>query len=49
MSWVQVADESVPHGKVVRVMDLIKQGGIGKIAFGVTPTPPEASNQVETK
>ena len=42
------ADEAVPHGRVVRGMDLLKQGGIGKIAFGVTPTAREASNQ-ETK
>lgn len=32
------ADSSVSHGRVVRLMDLLKQGGIGKIAFGVTPT-----------
>jgi biopolymer transport protein ExbD len=31
------ADEAVPHGKVVRVMDNAKQVGITKIAFGVTP------------
>jgi biopolymer transport protein ExbD len=30
------ADTSVPHGRVVKVMDLLRQGGIGKIAFGVT-------------
>ncbi len=35
------ADGAVPHGRVVRVMDLLKQGGIGKIAFGVTPVAPE--------
>jgi biopolymer transport protein ExbD len=31
------ADSVVSHGRVVRVMDLLKQGGIGKIAFGVHP------------
>jgi biopolymer transport protein ExbD len=31
------ADEAVPHGKVVRVMDNAKQVGVTKIAFGVTP------------
>lgn len=36
------ADSAVPHGKVVRVMDLLKQAGIGKIAFGVTTTEPES-------
>jgi len=31
------ADEKVPHGKVVRVMDETKRAGITRIAFGVTP------------
>jgi biopolymer transport protein ExbD len=31
------ADSEVNHGRVVRVMDMLRQGGIGKIAFGVTP------------
>lgn len=35
------ADQTVSYGRVVRVMDLLKQSGIGKIAFGVTPTSPE--------
>ena len=32
------ADTSTNYGRVVRLMDLLKQGGIGKIAFAVTPT-----------
>lgn len=32
------ADTSVSHGKVVRVMDLLKQSGVSKIAFGVSPS-----------
>lgn len=36
------ADGSVPHRRVVRVMDLLKQGGIGKIAFGVDRIPAES-------
>jgi biopolymer transport protein ExbD len=32
------ADAALSHGRVVRVMDLLKQGGISKIAFGVDPT-----------
>jgi biopolymer transport protein ExbD len=32
------ADTSVNYGRIVRLMDLLKQAGIGKIAFGVTPT-----------
>jgi len=35
------ADSSVPHGKVMRVVDLLKQAGISKIAFGVTPIAAE--------
>jgi biopolymer transport protein ExbD len=31
------ADERVPHGKVVRVMDETKRAGVTRIAFGVTP------------
>lgn len=35
------ADAQVPHGRVVRVMDLLKQAGISKVAFGVSPVPTE--------
>jgi biopolymer transport protein ExbD len=34
------ADSAVPHGRVIHVLDLLKQGGVSKIAFGVTPVPP---------
>ncbi len=30
------ADSGVNHGRIVRVMDLLRQAHIGKIAFGVT-------------
>jgi biopolymer transport protein ExbD len=33
------ADSAVPHGRVVHVLDLLKQAGVGKIAFGVAPAP----------
>ena len=36
------ADAAVPHGRVVRVMDLLKQAGVAKVAFGVSPTALEA-------
>jgi hypothetical protein len=36
------ADKSVEHGRVIAVLDRLKQAGITKIAFGVTPTPTEA-------
>jgi biopolymer transport protein ExbD len=31
------ADASATHGRVIHVLDLLKQAGIGKIAFGVQP------------
>jgi len=33
------ADTTVQHGRVIRVLDLLKQAGVAKIAFGVTPIP----------
>ena len=35
------ADTSVQHGRVIRALDLLKQAGVSKIAFGVTPIAPE--------
>lgn len=35
------ADTTVQHGRVIRVLDLLKQAGVSKIAFGVTPISPE--------
>jgi len=34
------ADSAVPHGRVIHVLDLLKQAGVAKIAFGVTPVSP---------
>ncbi|WP_394826859.1 ExbD/TolR family protein [Pendulispora albinea] len=34
------ADSAVPHGRVIHVLDLLKQAHVSKIAFGVTPAPP---------
>jgi biopolymer transport protein ExbD len=31
------ADAAVPHGRVIHVLDLLKQARVTKIAFGVTP------------
>ncbi len=31
------ADKTVEHGRVIRVLDLLKRAGIAKIAFAVTP------------
>ena len=34
------ADAAVTHGRVIHVLDLLKQARVNKIAFGVTPAPP---------
>ena len=34
------ADSAVTHGRVIHVLDLLKQSHINKIAFGVTPVAP---------
>ena len=36
------ADGTVQHQRVIHVLDLLKQAGISKIAFGVTPIAPES-------
>jgi biopolymer transport protein ExbD len=36
------ADSMVTHGHVIHVLDLLKQAGVSKIAFGVTPITPLA-------
>lgn len=35
------ADKTVQHGRVIRVLDLLKQAGVSKIAFGVAPISAE--------
>lgn len=34
------ADAAVTHGRVIHVLDLLKQAHVSKIAFGVTPIAP---------
>jgi biopolymer transport protein ExbD len=34
------ADTTVQHGRVIHVLDLLKTGGITKVAFGVAPPTP---------
>jgi biopolymer transport protein ExbD len=36
------ADSNVTHGRVVAILDVLKQAGIMKIAFGVAPVEPAA-------
>jgi biopolymer transport protein ExbD len=38
------ADAAVTHGRVIHVLDLLKQAHITKIAFGVSPTAPAPSH-----
>jgi biopolymer transport protein ExbD len=40
MRAVIKADSAVSHGRVIHVLDLLKQAGVAKIAFGVQPVPP---------
>jgi biopolymer transport protein ExbD len=35
------ADRTVQHGRIIRILDLLKQSGVAKIAFGVTPVTAE--------
>ena len=35
------ADKKVEHGRVIRVLDLLKQSGVSRIAFAVAPTARE--------
>jgi len=37
------ADGEVAHRRVIRTLDLLKQAGLSKIAFGVTATPPSGA------
>lgn len=38
------ADAAVPHGRVIHVLDLLKQAQVSKIAFGVQPVAPGVPN-----
>lgn len=40
------ADTAVPHGRVIHVLDLLKQAQVSKIAFGVSPTAPATTAPV---
>ncbi len=41
------ADKTVQHGRIIRVLDLLKQAGVSKIAFGVTPIAAEIEGAKE--
>ena len=40
------ADKKVEHGRVILVLDLLRQGGIAKIAFAVSPTAPKGAAEI---
>ena len=37
------ADSKVQHGRIIHVLDLLKQANVTKIAFGVTPVAAEGA------
>ena len=41
------ADRKVEHGRVIHVLDLLKQAGIAKIAFAVSPSAEKAAIDVQ--
>ena len=41
------ADKKVEHGRVIHVLDLLRQGGVAKIAFAVTPAPKGAPVDIQ--
>ncbi len=43
------ADKSVPHGEVVKIIDLVRQEGVAKFAINIDPAPlpPEAPGAVD--
>jgi len=43
------ADGSVPHRRIMRVLDLLKQAGVSKIAFGVQPIAAEIESAAPAK
>ena len=40
------ADKKVEHGRVIRVLDILKQAGLAKFAFGVAPAPRDDATPV---
>jgi biopolymer transport protein ExbD len=37
------ADRTVQHGRIITILDLLKQAGVSRIAFGVTPVAAEGA------
>lgn len=43
------ADATVPHGRVIHVLDLLNRAGISKVSFGVVAAPEAPAQLPETK
>ncbi|PIE06321.1 MAG: biopolymer transporter ExbD [Sorangium cellulosum] len=43
------ADQAVSHGRVMKVLDLLKTAGVSKIAFGITQVSKSEGDEDETK
>jgi biopolymer transport protein ExbD len=41
------ADGSVPHKRVLTALDLLRQAGLSRVAFGASPTAPLSVGEVE--
>ena len=43
------ADGTVPHSRVMHVLDLLRQAGVGKVGFGVVPLPPSSATPMRAQ
>lgn len=43
------ADGNVPHHRVLATLDVLRQAGLARVAFGVTPKAPMALPEAETQ
>jgi biopolymer transport protein ExbD len=43
------ADGSLPHARVMHVLDLLRQAGVSRIGFGVVPSPASSAGAPEAR
>jgi len=43
------ADGTVPHSRVLSTLDVLRQAGLARVAFGVSPRPPLPGGAPETQ
>ena len=43
------ADGTVPHSRVMHVLDLLRQAGVGKVGFGVVPLPSSSATPMRAQ